>query len=226
MIYCYFTYKDDMALLVRSIESVRLADPTAKIAVFDDSSNPLPKDPVADYCVRTNFARNGNLNGLPCVEGILNCFKEACEHFGETKITKVDSDVILIKPAPLSDLPFWGCELYHNMTAAGPCYALTLDCVNAILTDLKSRTWLNERFPEDETISRMSLSRGGVIAPESNKHIVQGYPWMGEDHLAELKAWADLPSSIAVHFGVVTTNKYTKDDIAKTMAQFINKLQP
>ena len=61
--YCFFSFKDDGPCLEQAIRSIRAADPTGRIAVFDDGHVPMTMLPDCDHYERTWFVRWNNLNG-------------------------------------------------------------------------------------------------------------------------------------------------------------------
>lgn len=47
--YCFFSFKDDGPCLEQAIRSIRAADPTGRVAVFDDGFVPLTMPPDCDH---------------------------------------------------------------------------------------------------------------------------------------------------------------------------------
>ena len=94
------TYATDAALCakaVRSVERLRrlCPDDRIRLVIADDAAAPLDALPAeADARLTTTFPRNGNLNGLPCIRGLLDTYTAAALE-DDDWVVKMDSDTYL-----------------------------------------------------------------------------------------------------------------------------------
>jgi hypothetical protein len=98
-LYVIFTYGPDEACLTQSIRAIRFADPSSKIAVFDDAYHPIAKTPDCDLFERTWFERKGNLKGRECLMGMMLAYQRALRMLGNPEyLMLVDSDTVVVNP--------------------------------------------------------------------------------------------------------------------------------
>lgn len=181
-----FTCSRDAALVPLWAHSVRRLLPAAPlVAAVDraDADMPLPRK-VARLV--TDFDRQGNLNGIEAVAGILCCMQRVAEVTG-LPVVKMDCDTVLTGTrwlAELGYLDYVGFEGGCPLTATGICYGLTGEGASKILRRISPWPWQSSgKFPEDQTI--FSLAQLYLSA-------VRLHPWTGGQHVL-----AFMPS----HFG-------------------------
>ena len=94
------TYATDAALCAQAIRGVerlrRLCpDDRIRLVIADDAAAPLPETPQgADERLTTTFPRNGNLNGIACIRGLLDTYAAAALE-DDDWVVKMDSDTYL-----------------------------------------------------------------------------------------------------------------------------------
>lgn len=157
--YCFFSYGLDQDCLAQAIRSIRLCDPTAKIAVFDDATAPMPSPPDCDHYEQTSFDRCGNLNGRECIVGEITCFSLAAALFGVSHVAKVDCDTVVLRPpVPMADLT--GAS-WHQKSVWGPFYLLATHLLPrmAELAPTQWPLWAEE----DMAITAIARAAGGSV---------------------------------------------------------------
>lgn len=190
------TYATDAALCAQAIRGVerlrRLCpDDRIRLVIADDAAAPLPETPQgADARLTTNFPRNGNLNGIACIRGLLDAYAAAALE-DDDWVVKMDSDTYLCHLEWLRDREVG--HVYCNNSIAfrifGSSYALTPVTAKAARAiadrqDIEAR--INQWYgPEDVCISvlcRMTgngwhmipCHLGGVFAPGQARQTLGG----------------------------------------------------
>lgn len=108
-----FTYEKDAALLPLCISH---AARHGRVVLVDEAAAPATDEAGAlamgatEY-VRTTFDRQGNLNGAPCVRGMLEVYRD---HGQDEWVMQVDSNLLLFRP----DLLLHECERYDMIGQA------------------------------------------------------------------------------------------------------------
>lgn len=156
-----FTCARDADLIPLWAESVRRLMPAAPLYCAVDQADadlPLPKK-----CRRivTEFDRQGNLNGIEAVAGILaTAHAVACET--GLPVVKMDTDTVLTGAGWLHAfadprIDYIGFEGGEPLTATGICYALGPHGAEKILRAISPWPWQRQgKFPEDQTICKLA----------------------------------------------------------------------
>lgn len=215
MNYAIFCYREDYKCLDLCIGQIRTADPDARIFLFDDGSAPLPKKDIPRgpdiFYKKTYFYRNGNLNGLECVRGMLSCMQDIP---GKDPVIKIDSDTLLMSVAEIKKSLFerrmlaGGFQCAVPFAWSGVCYWVTRRFIGDALDVLVTREFPSrpdQTYPEDVTMSMLALflygrNRTDVIEFQEGKFLI-GVRTCDKRQLAELARLARLVS--AVHCGQV-----------------------
>lgn len=117
MTFVYFAHEPDQKLLEQSARNLRRLYGSPRIVVYWEEGKEGFLE-GAENKVST-FKRNGNLHGLECVRGIIDCMLETNDH----RVVKIDCDTILTRR--LDDF-----ENYHfyesvlGFLGVGCCYAI------------------------------------------------------------------------------------------------------
>lgn len=93
----YFTFSGDQELIrnaIQAVDRLRIKLPQHSIYSFilDDAQHPLEQVPSCTEYHRTTFDRRGNLNGAPCVKGMLEYYSKFINKYNLDWIVKTDSD--------------------------------------------------------------------------------------------------------------------------------------
>lgn len=144
-----FTFPPDYLAAAYAGRALRGAGVRVVLAV--DAKDPLPAIEGCEV-VATDFDRRGNLNGKPCVEGMLRLMDEQAAA-ADPWVLKVDSDTLCCSLRWLEGRTEDAVGLWHPGKRGffGLCYALRRSSLPrlreraAALTD-------DEEMPEDETI--------------------------------------------------------------------------
>lgn len=93
--FVYFTYRNDQTLLGYSIESLKRLSSRYDIDVYvvDDSTNSMKTVPEGVIYKKSSFKRNGNLNGLECLSGMIDIYKWILGSENYVWVIKIDPDV-------------------------------------------------------------------------------------------------------------------------------------
>lgn len=169
------TYVADEAMVAQAYRSVarlraHCPDLDVRLVTADDVAAPLRETPAgADLRITTEFPRRGNLNGLPCIEGLLALYREATERFGAQWVIKMDSDVYInhldwLPEDPEKTSVVYTCGWVGPCQIAGPCYALSRAGIEGALRtlgreDVRQRI-LTSYGPEDRTITTLARMSG------------------------------------------------------------------
>lgn len=246
MNYAIFCYREDYKCLDLCIGQIRKADPDARIFLFDDGAAPLPKKDIpkgADiFYKKTYFQRNGNLNGLECVRGMLSCMQDIP---GKDPVIKIDSDTLLMSTVEIKKSLFerrmlaGGFQCAVPFAWSGVCYWVTRRFIGDALDVLVTREFPSrpdQTYPEDVTMSMLALflygrNRTDVIEFQEGKFLI-GIRTCDKRQLAELSRLARLVS--AVHCGQVNfyrpiveaTSCTIREACARIMWEILHPGQP
>ncbi len=129
-----FTYAEDANPALACVRCLRNTLPEAWITVVDDASAPCSSNfirqcfqlGVSSY-VQSTFPRNGNLKGDICIKGILSTLVQNSNE--DDVIIKIDSDTLLLSPAPIERMRNLGADGFGASSLfrpfAGLCYGFT-----------------------------------------------------------------------------------------------------
>lgn len=246
MNYAIYCYREDYKCLDLCIGQIRKADPDARIFLFDDGAAPLAKKDIPRgsdiFYKKTYFCRNGNLNGLECVRGMLSCMQDIP---GKDPVIKIDSDTLLMSTAEIKRSLFerrmlaGGFQCAVPFAWSGVCYWVTRRFIGDALDVLVTREFPSrpdQTYPEDVTMSMLALflygrNRTDVIEFQEGKFLI-GIRTCDKRQLAELARLARLVS--AVHCGQVNfyrpiveaTGCTIREACARIMAAILHPGQP
>lgn len=200
MDYAIFCYRDDRLCLPVCLDQVRRVDADARFWVFDDGRCPLVEGdvPVGDdvrYEV-TWFERNGNLNGLECMRGMLGCMYRIP---GSGPVVKLDADTLLmglgwVDGGVADGKQGGGVQCMVGLAWSGCCYWLTRRAIEDGLSLLVRREWPVGRdgYPEDQWISKVMLflygGRGVDVHEFKGGRLMVGVRGTGSEYLAGVGA--------------------------------------
>ena len=95
--FIYFTYTKDIDILNLSLEAFDDND-MSDVYILDDANNPLPYIPgkvIKDNYKQTSFKRNNNLNGIECLDGMIQEYNRIRSIKNYDWVVKVDSDTFI-----------------------------------------------------------------------------------------------------------------------------------
>lgn len=176
-----FTCARDAALVPLWAQAVRRLCPSAPlIAAVDraDECMPLPRK-VTRFV--TDFDRQGNLNGLAAIAGILGTIAAVGQGTG-LPVVKIDTDTVLAGCnwlAELGALDYIGFEGGHPLTATGICYGMTAAGAQKIISSCSPWPWQSSgKLPEDQTICSLALlhSRARLHPWAGGRHVLAFMP--------------------------------------------------
>lgn len=200
---CIFAYGGDSRALgqcLRGLELTRAAWPGLRVLVFDDGFSPLPYVPACDYYERTYFPRQGNLNGVPAVQGELICERQAARMFGAVAVVKLDCDTIVRDWGWMMDqfrlgwplVGQVGCKLTDDMDwASGMCNAMRADILHDVLK-ISGTAGMRSGIPEDIGVTACVQAAGyEVRLIRQDKDYVRGYDGIctGYDYQNKGNSW-------------------------------------
>lgn len=227
----YFTYGGDAEFLGLSLAGLEMlrkqTGDEVEVFVFDDAAAPLAVVPEGVVYEQTSFAREGNLNGVACVDGMLEAYAKAFER-GADWVIKIDSDVVLndvdwLRGYELQAVAEVGCR-HVNDFCSGACYALTrvgMEAVREALTDANTRRRANIGWVEDRIVGRLCSMSGlrvvylGGVYNVPHEGLLY-HDWMNEG-MAPIE---ELVRPYAVHFKRCrwnTTPEEAENDRAKAL---------
>lgn len=159
MIYCIFCYRDDAELVPLCVERLRQIDADARIYLASDAAAPLKAAPDGVRHITTKFARNGNLNGMPAVLGVLDTLAWCMQDSGADYAVKLDCDTWVNGLDWMAGRreDYVACEVCETFMPGGNCYRMSRWAVQTVLAYLRkrlsegsfSKTW---HYPEDRTV--------------------------------------------------------------------------
>lgn len=219
MNYAIYCYKEDYKCLELCVGQIRKVDPDCRIYLFDDGKAPLAKKDIPKggdvFYKKTYFQRNGNLNGLECVRGMLSCMQDIP---GKDPIIKVDADTLIMSISEIRKSLFerrmlaGGFQCAVPFAWSGVCYWVTRRFIREALDALVTREFPerpDQTYPEDVTMSMLALYLYGrkgadIIEFQDGKFLI-GIRTCDQQHLSKLSKLAQRVS--AVHCGQI--NFYT-----------------
>lgn len=192
-----FTYAGDAQEAVACVRCARTALPGALVTVADDSAFPVPEEVRRAFLAygarykRTDFPRNGNLNGPECVRGIISTL--AAGAAPDDIVIKIDSDTVLLSGAWLREMERDGLDWYSTgygldhcegaeRGAYGNCYAMSGRAARLAAAALQERD-LPPLAPEDLTIARTVFDLCG----DDRVRLVS--PWTPENRAGRWSWW-------------------------------------
>jgi hypothetical protein len=145
-----FTFPPDYLAAAYAVRALRRAG-VRRVVLAVDARHPVPAIEGGEV-VLTDFDRRGNLNGKPCVEGMLRVMDEQAAA-DDRWVLKVDSDTLCLGTGWLDGRGEDAVGLWHPGKRGffGLCYGLrrsSLPRLRARAADLVD----DEEMPEDETI--------------------------------------------------------------------------
>lgn len=171
-----FTCSRDAALVPLWAHAIRRLCPASPLVVAVDRADadmPLPRK-VTRFV--TDFDRQGNLNGLEAVAGILGTIAAVGQGFG-LPVVKIDTDTILTGCSWLDEFEesdYIGFEGGYPLTATGICYGMTSAGAQRIIAGSSPWPWQSSgKLPEDQTICSLALLHGRARL----------HPWDGGRHV-------------------------------------------
>ena len=215
--FTYFTYSKDFDLLRCSIKSLQFWLPKCKIFVVDDKDNPISKeqksrlDNMNVIYRQSQFIRNGNLNGVNCICGIIDELKKSAEESGANVSFKIDSDCFMFdykiadiiktqKSPKVLLLKSLGSEF---LSGYGMFYGIptrSLDKIKeSFLNSECAKTKSEYQLPEDVHITKNAVEIEGqqnCIVLTHEKNYFAG--WVGNTKNYSLKKYSE---TTLIHFG-------------------------
>ncbi len=195
-----FTCSRDADLVPLWAHSIRRLLPDAPLIAAVDRADEDMQLPRKVTRLITDFDRQGNLNGVEAIAGILASIKLVGQTTG-LPVVKMDSDTVLTGAGWLEELAvrdYVGFEGGIALTATGICYGMTEAGADKILRSITPWPWQTDgKFPEDQTI--FSLAQMYTRA--------RLHPWgKGEHVLAFMPSHFGRPDAlrkagVAIHCG-------------------------
>ena len=180
---CFFSYEKDAELLnvaLRGVKRLREKNPddVFDVMVCDDAAAPMGRDAVPDWVeyVQTDFDRRGNLNGLECVQGMLQVYAGLVERGGYDWVIKMDSDTYINSLEWLREVDARSTAhvgtCYREDYGSGSCYALSAAGI-AGLQVLMAEEAVQRRVDiakcEDRVFCRLSRMTGLAVDCRCNE---------------------------------------------------------
>lgn len=170
MLYVCFTYAPDAPLLEFSARRLRQLDPEAIIVAISDSAAPIPSEHAPNGVLHrvSDFPRNGNLNGLDCILGMLQTMVALCKEFDADHIIKFDADLwannigAFLTSVDSGSFDYLATERWHFGQPAGYIYRLSARLLDRLAEEITSRQELglfppSNKYPEDQTIYALAM---------------------------------------------------------------------
>ncbi len=171
MLYYCHVYAPDAPLLHRSTARIQSLDQGAEFVIINDPSNPVPFDRLPQgerfTVIRSPYPLGGNLNGVSMIKGMLETMKKLLTERKQEFVVKFDVDAFFNATHFLQESNttengekwhYIGLERSECMTAAGDCYRLHLEAINAVLEAVESYPFaVGVPVPEDRTILQFIL---------------------------------------------------------------------
>lgn len=196
-----FTCARDESLVPLWAAAVRRLAPDALLVCAVDQAEAAMALPRKCLRVVTTFDRQGNLNGIPVVQGILETLAAVGEELTADVVVKMDSDTVLTGASWLRWLEavdFLGFEGGVPLTATGICYAVRTAAARRMADAVQPWGWRTTgKFPEDQTIFSLALLyTRATLLPWNHGKMVQAF-LPPHFHLPEIP----LQAGAAVHCG-------------------------
>lgn len=159
-VFLTFTCARDEILVPIWAAAVRRLVPAAELVCCVDQTDAGMKLPRKCHRWVSNFCRNGNLNGVEAVRGILATIAEVGDVFDADVVVKMDCDTVLTGASWLTwlkEVDYVGFEGGCPLTATGICYAMRPEVARGILRAVTPWPWnTNGKLPEDQTICSLA----------------------------------------------------------------------
>lgn len=147
----FFCYAGDAALLrqaLRAVPVLRAAGAAVDVFLCDDAAAPLGVDNVPEwvrYYRQTGFYRGGNLNGLQCIEGMVEVYADIMTVRRYAWVVKVDCDTYVnslewLRRVDAGLFSFVG-TVHVNNHASGACYAVSRGGVELLAGAMREARW-------------------------------------------------------------------------------------
>lgn len=172
-----FTCARDASLVHLWAAAVRRLAPDALLVCAVDQADATMALPRKCLRVVTTFDRQGNLNGIPAVQGILGTLAAVGEELGADIVVKMDCDTVLTGASWLrwlEEVEFLGFEGGVPLTATGICYAVRTTAARRLADAVQPWRWRTTgKFPEDQTIFSLALlhTRARLVPWETGKMV-------------------------------------------------------
>lgn len=235
---CFFSYNNDAPLLRLALQAVPFLQQKGDgvtAYVLDDASAPLDMPPSGVRYWRTGFPRGGNLNGLPCIMGMVDEYAAILNMGKYDWLVKVDCDTFInsldwLRGLSPRETAFAG-TIHVNDHCSGACYAVSRAGVDVLQERLQCPSWQGKAARghcEDKVIYHMSrLSGLNVCAFRNDDNELDGslyHDWME----TERKEPSELLKAYAVDFKACRWNSkreyWAQDAITalERMQQYVN----
>jgi hypothetical protein len=188
MTFVYFAHSPDQKLLEQSARAVRRLYGDPKIVVFWEEGKEGYLEGAEN--LTSSFERGGNLNGIDCCRGIIDCMLLV----NEPKVVKIDCDVILVKKIE-DHKGFWFMEAVEGFCGIGSCYSISREILLLCKEKLVGYVALpRARYPEDFSLSILCQIVGeGTLKFWNNGEHVVGYAYD--------KQWDFYAAKQVIHMG-------------------------
>ena len=170
MLYVSFTHAPDGPLFHLAASRILQLDPDATIVAVTEEASPLPESCLPPGVIQrtSTFSRNGNLNGLDCISGMLQTMADLCLEFDCFHVIKFDADLWANNLKPFissthSDAyDYLATERWHFGQPAGYIYRVSSRLCERLLAEIQARKNAglfppDNKFPEDQTIYTLAL---------------------------------------------------------------------
>lgn len=231
----YFTYGGDAEFLGLSLEALELLrnreGDEVSVFVFDDANAPLAVVPEGVVYEQTSFAREGNLNGVECVDGMLEAYARVFERTGADWVIKCDSDVCLndvewLRGYDVRAVAQVGTSHVQSF-CSGACYAVSaagVAAVQQVLTDETVRLRANIGWNEDRIVCRAAIMSGMRVENLGSIYNVPREGLLYHDWMNEAEApLEELAKPYAVHFRRCRWNT-TPEEVAGDRAKALERM--
>lgn len=162
-----FTYRADAVCLGQCLRALHALGYPLDVYVWDDAANPLPFAPSGCHYETTDFPREGNLNGIPCVRGILFCLLRSARMSEADYVLKIDSDTCLLSLRhilrDIAEHPDCVCGYRVSRTEnyiSGGAYTIPARALYDMILALNTYESADGNYPEDRSINRLALDVG------------------------------------------------------------------
>lgn len=163
-----YTYPPDYAMAAMAARALRACGVSPVLAI--DRKDPLLVVEGAAV-VRTDFDRQGNLNGRDFIVGNLRLMEELAT--GDYTL-KVDSDTLVLNLGMLGDRTACAAGIWTGQLQ-GCAYALRVADIGAMRRRAERTLKPGVRFMEDQVTGHLAIKQGPVHFPEPSSGNFGGY---------------------------------------------------